>query len=289
MRVVVYGAGYWGVNYIRELGARVAYVVETDNDRAEYVRQRFGVTVEREPEARHDHDAVVICTPPDTHVDLALPHLQAGKLVLIEKPLAHSLEDAARLWPYKDQIMSGLVYLYHPAVYYEMAQWIGAYPVEHIVARRSNCGPVRPWADAMWDLAPHEVSIFNHLFGCPSKVKATGTRDWACMHLEYEIAPVMIYVSWCGHRKVRQIDLVPPVGSDIGYTFDDMTWSMEVSPLRRMLDAFLMQDFSRASYQTGLDVVRVLSTAQVSMEVKEEVYCGCNSEGPPGTPCCRES
>jgi predicted dehydrogenase len=255
MHVVVYGAGYWGVNYLRELGARVVSVVEPNEDRAEYVRQRFGVSVEPEF-GGVDHDAVIISTPPDTHVDLALPHLEAGKLALIEKPLAHIVEDAAQLYPYRDQI------------------------------RRSNCGPVRPWANAMWDLAPHEVSIFNYLFGHPERVVANGTRDWACLHLDYATVPVLIYVSWCGHYKVRLIDIVPPVGLDVGYTFDDMTWSMEVSPLRRMLDAFIDRDFSRASYQAGLDVVRVLSAAQVSMEVREEVCCGSSHESSPGTSCC---
>jgi predicted dehydrogenase len=285
MHVVVYGAGYWGVNYLRELGARVVSVVEPNEDRAEYVRQRFGVSVEPEF-GGVDHDAVIISTPPDTHVDLALPHLEAGKLALIEKPLAHIVEDAAQLYPYRDQIMSGLVYLYHPAVYYEMPDWLRTNPVEHVMARRSNCGPVRPWANAMWDLAPHEVSIFNYLFGHPERVVANGTRDWACLHLDYATVPVLIYVSWCGHYKVRLIDIVPPVGLDVGYTFDDMTWSMEVSPLRRMLDAFIDRDFSRASYQAGLDVVRVLSAAQVSMEVREEVCCGSSHESSPGTSCC---
>lgn len=266
MRIVVYGAGYWGMNYIRELGAHVVQVVEPDTDRAEYVYQKFSVRVVSEFRDT-EHEAVIICTPPDTHVDLALPHLEAGKLALIEKPMAHSVEDAERLRPYANQIMAGLVYLYHPAVYYEMPNWLVNNEIDHVYARRSNCGPVRPWADAMWDLAPHEASIFNHLFGTHGCASAVGTRDWAQLAIGYGSMNAVIYVSWLGHRKVRTIELVPPAGVDAGYTFDDMTWSMEVSPLRRMLDAFLSGSWDRCHYDAGLEVVRVLEEAHNFMLV----------------------
>jgi predicted dehydrogenase len=73
-------------------------VVDIDRPRADAIAAQYGTTVCTDPGALHTQiDAVTIATPTVTHVDLALPFLEAGIAVLVEKPLASSLADADRL------------------------------------------------------------------------------------------------------------------------------------------------------------------------------------------------
>src|SRR6188472_2579013 len=126
-RVAIVGAGYWGTNYIRvfgELGdARVALVCDSRPDRLEEVRRSLPVRTTAdaaqavtEPEA----DAVAIVTDASTHRRLAGMALEAGKHVLVEKPLATTSKDASELIDLAERngttLMVGHTFLYNPGV-----------------------------------------------------------------------------------------------------------------------------------------------------------------------------
>ena len=101
--IAVIGAGYWGPNLIRNFRANPAWdlvaVCDLDEQRArKVVGARSTVEIETSVErllARDDIDAVAIATPAKTHAPLALAAFQAGKHVLVEKPLADNAETAA--------------------------------------------------------------------------------------------------------------------------------------------------------------------------------------------------
>ena len=99
-RVLVVGAGSAGSRHARlcaDLGADVA-VFDTDGDRAASVAERLGVAVVRDPAAAaQDVDGVIVATPSSLHLDHALDALDAGALVMVEKPSATTPEDADRL------------------------------------------------------------------------------------------------------------------------------------------------------------------------------------------------
>lgn len=241
--VAVVGCGYWGVNYVRILNelpqARLVAVCDPRRDRLEEVGQRFpaGLLTQDLEEAlrRSDVEAVVIATGATTHHDLTTRCLQAGKHVLVEKPLATDSGQAHELVELAARrgrtLMVGHTFLYNPAVRqlrsYLDEGFLGR--VYYLYARRTNLGPIRHDVNALWDLAPHDISIFNYLLGHqPDWVSATGAgvlnnrrEDVGFVTLGYGGGIIgNIHVSWVDPNKVR--DLVV-VGSERRVAFDDVS------------------------------------------------------------------
>lgn len=266
LKVIVIGAGYWGMNYVRELGRHCEYVVEPDDNRAAYVSDQFGVHTYSEINFDRDFDAAILAVPPTTMIDIALELVKAEKLILMEKPIALSMEDALRLRKYESQIMTSQIYLYHPEVLRLKEQILffkERGTINHVYSRRTNAGPLRSWSDVIWDLAPHDISIFNYLFeSVPYHVDAISGHDWATIHLKYLGMDTISYLSWLGSPKIRRIELVPSFtleGDNERIIFEDNPSALVVSPMRNMLDDFRSTKWSKkSSYQAGLDVLNVL-------------------------------
>src|SRR6266850_573151 len=166
------GCGYWGPNLLRNFSAQkncwVKFVVDSSADRRAYVEANFSrtqaaesiETVLSDPEIH----AVVIATPADSHYQLTKQFLEAGKHVLVEKPLARSTVEADELSELAAKtgkvLMAGHTFLFNPAVRYvkklldqgELGQ------TYYIYSQRLNLGQVRSDVNAWWNLAPHDVS-----------------------------------------------------------------------------------------------------------------------------------
>lgn len=260
MDVIVIGAGYWGQNYIRELGGNLVGVIEPNKDRAEYISKTYSVTV-FSPEDLDSltFDGAIIATPPSNHMFYAQKLLQQDKYVLVEKPMAESMHQAFAVKNMAERLMVSNVYLYHPMIQ-QLRQRVvsGGFDIDHAFSRRTNDGPVRPWGNAAWDLAWHDIAIFNYIFdGVPIHVTSFGTRSYAFFRLEYVAREAVIYVSWVGSPKVRRLELVPMEGERV--IFDDVATVLEVSPLRLMLDDFLNGAWDDdCSYDAALNVMTVL-------------------------------
>jgi predicted dehydrogenase len=202
-----------------------------------------------------DFDGAVIVTPPREHYRLALPLLLEDKYVLVEKPTALTYQEAATLADYP-KCMAGLVYLYHPEVERLRDMAVGM-ELSHAFSRRTNQGPIRPGLDAAWDLAPHDISIFNYIFQSkPYRVGGLRYRDWCVLRLDYPYTTALVYVSWHGAPKMRRVELVPKDGERI--IFDDLAVVLEEPPLTRMIKAFLSGKWDRCFGSDGADVTWVL-------------------------------
>jgi predicted dehydrogenase len=241
-RVAVLGSGYWGVNYVRVLNelpdAEVAVVCDQSTSRLDEVARRFPGT----PLADDLHEALavenvqaaVVCTPAVTHREVAELALKAGKHVLVEKPLTTSVVEADDLVELADACQRVLLvshtFLYNQGVRkikaLMSADVLGA--VYYVYARRTNLGPIRSDVNAVWDLAPHDVAIFNYLLDAtPQWVSAVGGRvlgrsreDVGFISLGYPDDVVgHIHVSWADPHKVREFVVV---GSDARVAFDDL-------------------------------------------------------------------
>jgi predicted dehydrogenase len=240
-RVAVIGAGYWGTNYIRifgELGdARVVVVCDSQADRLDEVRRTHPVSVTddaAEAVSWSEADAVAIVTHASTHRHLAGMALEAGKHVLVEKPLATTSKDASELIDLAERngvtLMVGHTFLYNPGVRavkeYLAAGEVGE--VYYLYSQRTSLGPIRSDVNAIWDLAPHDIAILNYLLGLtPEWVSAVGANpvrrgleDVGFITLGYPGGVVgHIHVSWADPDKVRQVVVV---GSEKRVVFDDM-------------------------------------------------------------------
>ena len=179
-------------------------------------------------------DAVVIATPPATHVPLGLEAIRAGKHVLIEKPLATTSSGArALIEAAKDAgvtLMVGHTFEYNGAVWMlrELVQTQELGDLYYLDSARLNLGLYQTDVNVIFDLAPHDISIANHVLDAtPSSVQAWGARhvdpgfeDVAFLRMEYAELGVQahIHVSWLDPRKVR---MITAVGSKKMAVYDD--------------------------------------------------------------------
>ena len=180
-------------------------------------------------------DAIVLATPVHTHYKLASAALQAGKHTFVEKPLARSSKEAKQLVELADSqgliLMVGHVFLYNAAVQ-KVREYIDSGElgeVYYIYAQRLNLGIVRKDVNALWNFAPHDISIINYwLKGRPTKVDAhgyaylqPGIEDVVFMNLEYAGGQAAgVHVSWLDPNKVRRITVV---GSKKMVVYDDVS------------------------------------------------------------------
>jgi predicted dehydrogenase len=236
------GCGYWGPNLLRNLNAlpdcRVKYVVDASPDRRGFVTKTYpsvgAVADVREAFGDPEVSAVVIATPAHTHAAMALEALRAGKHVFVEKPLATSVAEVDELAAAADErslvLMVGHTFLYNAAVRYlrELIQSGSLGEIYYIYSHRLNLGVVRQDVDALWNLAPHDVSIINYLLGSgPLGVSATGTdylqpgiADVVFMQLDYPgKARGSVHVSWLDPNKTRKMTVV---GSRKMVVYDDV-------------------------------------------------------------------
>ena len=167
--------------------------------------------------------AVCISSPTNTHFSVAQEALLNDKHVLCEKPLALLPEECLKLKKLaadkKKILMAGHVFVFNPGIVklreYIQSGELGQIHYAH--SERTNLGPFRYDVNALWDLAPHDISIFNYLFDrTPASVSARGQRclgtsqeDLAFATLEYpDNILVNVHVSWLDTKKVRQITIV---------------------------------------------------------------------------------
>lgn len=236
------GAGHWGPHLIRNfndhLSSQVLWVAEMDERRRKGISERFPATAVTadlgdllgDPRI----DAIVVATPTSTHASIVKAALEAGKHVLVEKPITYGLDDALTLCRLADNrgltLMVGHVFLFNPA-FREAKAYIDRGElgdVKYLSMVRTNLGPVRRDVNAAWDLASHDVSIANYwLDGMPQGVSAKG-GSWLNPGIEDVVFVTMSYpndilvhieASWLNPRKRR---LVAAIGSDRMLTVDDM-------------------------------------------------------------------
>jgi predicted dehydrogenase len=242
IRLALIGFGYWGPNYARVLNelpnASLTVVCDSNEERLALVGQRYRViaTCTRVDDLwrRDDVDAVVVATPASTHEAIVRAALENKRHVLVEKPMALTVcggEDLCRVAASVQRLlMVGYTFLYNAGVR-KMKEYIAPDQfgqVYYLHATRTNLGPIRHDVDAVWDLAPHDVAIFNYLLGeQPAWVSAIGARvlrtardDIAFVTLGYSNEVLgNIHVSWTDPNKVRE---VVAVGSRRRLVFNDL-------------------------------------------------------------------
>ncbi len=227
---MVVGYGYWGPNLVRNVVERPEFrlmgLCELDEGRAEDFRRRHpGVWVEGDLDvalADPRIEAVAIATPPHTHYSLVSRALEAGKHVLVEKPLARTADEAASLIALADEVgralMPGHTFLYSPSVnkVREMIRADELGEVYFVTSSRMNLGLYQQ-DGVVLDLAPHDLSILLHWLGKPLvEVSATGrsvfqegVHETAFLTLRFEGGTqANVQLSWLAPRKMRQMVVV---------------------------------------------------------------------------------
>lgn len=242
VRVALIGYGYWGPNYARvfqELpDSQITAICEISPERRQRAQDRYPqvpcTSDVEEVLRRGDVDCLVISTQASTHFELARRGLESGRHVLVEKPLALAVEDCERLCSLAEGtgrvLMVAHTFLYNAGIR-KMKQYMQSPEfgrVYYLHATRTNLGPIRRDVNAVWDLAPHDISIFNYLLdqkplwasAIGSPVLGSNREDVGFITLGYPEGVIgNIHVSWADPNKVRE---VVAVGSGRRVVFDDL-------------------------------------------------------------------
>ncbi|HEG43161.1 MAG TPA: Gfo/Idh/MocA family oxidoreductase [Phycisphaerales bacterium] len=310
LNVAQIGVGYWGPNLLRNLIAskqfEVKRVIDLNLERQDFVRGLYpAVSVSDDVQDVFDDDsieAVVIATPVETHYDLAIQALDSGKHVLVEKPMAKSTEQIQEIADLAQQkglvAMVGHTFLYNPAVRY-IKKYIDEGhlgELRYICSQRLNLGRIRSDVDALWNLAPHDISIIQYLVGDISPVSVSsngmdyiqdGINDVTFMNITYPSKVVAsVHVSWLDPRKVRQMIIV---GSEKMIVYDDMAESKiaiydkgidKVAKLGKGMD-YDIPGQVQFDYRSG-DIVLPKIKFEEPLKCEIEHFADCITNG---TPC----
>jgi predicted dehydrogenase len=241
--IAQFGCGYWGPNLLRNFSAlkdcHVKYCVDASAERRSFVETNFPRTkaVDSVEAVLADPslDAVVIATPAGTHYELAKQSLMAGKHVFVEKPLATKAAEVDELGRLAEDrglvVMAGHTFVYNAAVRYvkKLIDSGDLGEVRYIYSQRLNLGRIRSDIDALWNFAPHDISIIQYWLGDPEPLSVVrtgmdymqdGIDDVVFLNLTYP-GKIManIHVSWLDPQKVRKIIVV---GSRKMVVYDDV-------------------------------------------------------------------
>ncbi|HKV64649.1 MAG TPA: Gfo/Idh/MocA family oxidoreductase [Candidatus Acidoferrum sp.] len=241
--IAVIGCGYWGMNYVRIFNelvdSRVVAVCDQSPERLKEVSRRFpgtGIWLTTQVDdavSQPGVDAVVVCTEATTHFNVTRRLLLAGKHVLVEKPLTTIAAEAQKLIDLAESnsaiLMVGHTFVFNSGVRKVKEQMQkGDGRVYYLYARRTNLGPIRRDVNALWDLAPHDIAIFNYLLDSkPQWVSAVGGKvlrncrdDVGFISLGYpDNVLAHVHVSWADPDKAREVVVVK---SDKRIVFNDL-------------------------------------------------------------------
>lgn len=308
--VAQYGCGYWGPNLVRNFAALadcdVKYVVDPSPERRVFLETAFaGIKAVESPQVVLDDpevDAVIIATPAEFHYVQAEEALRMGKHVFVEKPLATSVAEVEALEKLAGEnnlvVMAGHTFIYNAAVRYvkNMIDSGDLGNIRYIYTQRLNLGRIRSDIDALWNFAPHDISIIQYWLNDskPLTVKRVGmdfiqkgVEDVVFLNLVYPNNVLAnIHVSWLDPQKIRKIIVV---GSKKMVIYDDIADS-KIAIYDKGIDkkAILGKDMDfdqlrpqHFSYRSG-DVLmpKIKFFEPLRTEAEHFVSCIRNSEPP---------
>ncbi|MFQ4141864.1 Gfo/Idh/MocA family oxidoreductase [Chlorogloeopsis sp. ULAP02] len=326
IQIAVVGIGRWGVhllrNFLEHPQVKVVAVVDPNPERLVTVKRQYNLddTVLLTTEWQVIKyviglEAVVIATPASTHYSLIIDALNWGYHVLAEKPLTLDPRECWQLCQLAEkqqrQLMVDHTYLFHPAVERGQAVVQGGElgDLRYGYACRTHLGPVRQDVDALWDLAIHDIAIFNSWLGqMPVSVQATG-RVWLQqedtgtrghgdarnsfdnLSASSEVSPPLsdliwatltysngfqasIHLCWLNPDKQRRLAVVGSRGSLI---FDEMA---SASPLTLLNGEFEVQENQFIPANQSQKVLQIETSEPLKRVCDRFINCVCNQ-----TPC----
>ncbi|MBI5649443.1 MAG: Gfo/Idh/MocA family oxidoreductase [Chloroflexi bacterium] len=240
-RIGLIGYGYWGPNLARNFhalaNAQLVAVADADPKRLDEPARLYHARTHadyRELLADPTLDAVAISTPARTHFDIAREALNQGKHVLVEKPLAMSSAEARALIEIAAEkqrvLMVGHTFEHNPAVWKirELVESRTIGEVFYVYSNRVNLGRVQRDINALWSIAPHDISILIYVLDAmPLAVSARGgtylsdnVEDVVFVTLTFPNQVLAhVHASWLDPSKTRQMTIV---GSQKMIVYDDV-------------------------------------------------------------------
>lgn len=302
IRAGVIGFGYWGPNFVRVFRSlpecRLLGVVDPREEAlAAVARMHPGVGLFRSVEELLEAgvDAVAVATPASTHHAIGKQLLEAGIDVLLEKPMALSVRDGCELAELAESrrrvLMVGHLLEYHPALmqFRDIVCSGELGELYYLYTTRVNLGKVRAAESALWDLAPHDVSIIRFLTDArPVRVSAqggsylrAGLEDVVFATITFEGGIVAnLHVSWLDPHKVRRVTVV---GNRRMAVFDDMEPTEKIRVIDKGIDTTEHYESFQDAITERLGDIRIPPVAHgepLKIEVAHFLDCVTNRTKP---------
>ena len=238
LRFAVIGCGYWGKNYVRLLRQHpetvCAWCCDASAETLGKIRGAYGdmncasSVEELLSVAKGQIDAVVVALPASSHFDHVVPCLESGLHVLVEKPMALSSEHCAAMAAAAEKhqrcLLVGHTFVYNDrlAIAIDMMkrEAIRFGDLHTMYSKRTNLGPIRKDTSVLWDLAAHDISIFQFIMkklptyvSCNTHRVMSDHADVGFIALSYEGGIMAhVHVSWLDPQK-GEIDCFRWIGS----------------------------------------------------------------------------
>lgn len=307
LNVAQIGVGYWGPNLLRNLVAnkrcRVSKVADISSERRDYVQGLYPAIQVTDDVDRvfqdADIDAVVIATPVATHFGLAMKALEAGKHILVEKPLATSVAEVDQIGNLATEgnrvAMVGHTFLFNAAVRHvrELIDSGELGDIRYIYSQRLNLGRIRSDVDALWNFAPHDISIIQYWLNEPTPLSVirrgvdyiqNDVDDVVFLNIMYpDKIMANIHVSWLDPRRVRTMTVV---GSKKMVVYDDIAEN-KIAIFDKGIDRMAVlgkhmdydnQHFQTFNHRSG-DVLLPKIDFQEPLKVQIDHFIGCIQNG----------
>ncbi|MBN1572759.1 MAG: Gfo/Idh/MocA family oxidoreductase [Deltaproteobacteria bacterium] len=303
------GCGYWGPNLLRNFyrieNVKIKYVAEVSEERRIYVASNYKdiKVISDYTEILNDEevDAVIIATPANDHYKHVMSALSSGKHCLVEKPLSLKTDEAAEIISMAEErdlvLMVGHTFLYNAAVH-KLKEKIDEGElgeIHYIYSQRLNLGRIRSDINAMWNFAPHDVSISLFLIDSePEWVSAIGeayiqegVEDVVFLTVKFKNGTIFnVHISWLDPNKVRRITVV---GSKKMVVYDDVA-DYKIQIFDKGIDKVNMErslgsydDFGKFQliHRAGdLLIPSIDFTEPLSLEARDFINCIINNGKP---------
>ena len=196
VRLGLIGGGRWGRNYVKTIaaldGVRLVRLADPDPDTWAVVEGGSAVTADwREVAAADDLDGVIVAAPPALHAGMVRAAVEAGRAVLVEKPLTLDAGEAADLRGFVAArgglVMVDHIHLFNPAFRRLKAE---SGRIRQIHAVMGNHGPFRTDATVLWDWGPHAIAMCLDLLGtalpeATAERRIEGNGEVVDLHLSF--------------------------------------------------------------------------------------------------------
>ncbi len=216
------GVGKWGKNYINTIRSLPSCKLPESFIKTNNYKELFPFS---------NINGVIIATPASTHFRIAKEFLEKGFNVLIEKPFTTSSSDAVELGKLSEKtgalIMVGHIYRYNPAFLKlnKLLPKIGK--VQFIKSQGMNLGPFRKDVSALWDYAPHDISMITSILGNPISVSAKGLgkncKSYDNYFFELKFSDNLFSTTTVGRISKIKKRILIVVGDKGKVVFDDLS------------------------------------------------------------------
>lgn len=298
----VVGLGYWGPKLARNFAelsdAHLAWACDLEQSRLDQIKKLFPhmeTTTSFRQVLDSDVDAVCIATPVRTHFHLVMQALQAGKHVLVEKPIAACSSEAEEIVAEADRqkrlIMVGHTFVYNPAIVAikDIIERGVLGEIYYINATRVNLGLYQKDINVVWDLAPHDISILLYLLAMePAQVSARGGIYVQRSRGLYDVAYLSLFfpngimadvrVSWLDPCKIRRYTFV---GSEKMLVYDDIEPRDKILIYDKGVDVpphSVTEEEFHLSYRTGDGVPYPLAWVE-PLKIECQHFLDCIRDG----------